>query len=232
MALVIALANQKGGCGKTTLSMMVGGTLALAGKSVLIVDADPQGTASRWAKSSPDDNPFPATVVSLSEVGSKLHREVTKLARLHEFVIIDCPPAVASEATQSALIGANLVLVPIIPSPPDLWASLRIQELIKNAMVINSGLRAFLVLNQVDPRHSLEREVSAVLQEFDIPRFRSSLGYRVAYRNASMYGLPVHWLSGEKKAIGEVDALVEELLTHLYSEQDPTPSEEGEARAY
>src|SRR5918992_1151210 len=114
-AKILAVVNQKGGVGKTTLSMQLAGTLAARNQRVLVVDADPQGTASRWASSAPDDEPFSATVVSLAAAGNKLHREVVKLARDYDYIIVDCPPAVDSINSRSALLIADLALVPVIP---------------------------------------------------------------------------------------------------------------------
>jgi chromosome partitioning protein len=75
-AKIVVIANQKGGCGKTTIAMQVGGTLGRAGNRVLIVDADPQGTATRWAASAADESSFPAHVAGLAAAGGKVHREI------------------------------------------------------------------------------------------------------------------------------------------------------------
>ena len=107
---VIAVVNQKGGAGKTTLSMQLAGSIARRGMKVLVVDADPQGTATRWASSAPDDNPFPAAVIGLSAAGDKVHREVAKFKDDYDISIIDCPPAVDSPTPQSAF-----------PSRPMVW---------------------------------------------------------------------------------------------------------------
>ena len=77
-AKIITVANQKGGSGKTTVSMQLAGTLARRGYRVLVVDADPQATATRWAASASDEIPFPASVVGLSAANEKVHREVRK----------------------------------------------------------------------------------------------------------------------------------------------------------
>ena len=74
-AKIIAAVNQKGGSGKTTLSMQLAGALARRGHEVLIVDADPQGTATRWAASAEDEKPFPATVAGLAAAAGKVHHE-------------------------------------------------------------------------------------------------------------------------------------------------------------
>ncbi len=92
-AKIITVCNQKGGSGKTTLSMQLAGTLARRKNKVLVVDADPQGTATRWAASASDENPFPASVIGLSAANEKVHREVKKFVGDYDFIVIDCPPA-------------------------------------------------------------------------------------------------------------------------------------------
>jgi chromosome partitioning protein len=77
-AQIVAVVNQKGGSGKTTLAMQLAGTLGKRDERVLVVDADPQGTATRWAASASDGTPFPAAVVGLSAAGGRIHREVAK----------------------------------------------------------------------------------------------------------------------------------------------------------
>jgi chromosome partitioning protein len=119
-AQVIAVVNQKGGSGKTTVLMQLGGAMGRRGKRMLVVDADPQATATRWAASAPDDTPFPAAVIGLCAAGGTVHREVKKFVHDYTTILIDCPPAVESPVPQSALLSADLALVPVIPSPLDL----------------------------------------------------------------------------------------------------------------
>ena len=84
----------------------------------MVVDADPQGTATRWAASADDEAPFPASIVGLSAASSKVHREVKKFVNDYDMIVIDCPPAADSPVPQSALLVSDLALVPLIPSPP------------------------------------------------------------------------------------------------------------------
>ena len=93
-ARIVAVVNQKGGSSKTTLSIHLAGTLARRGIKSLIVDADPQGTSTRWASSAPDATPFPAAVLGLSAAGEKVHREIAKFKDDYDVIIIDCPPSV------------------------------------------------------------------------------------------------------------------------------------------
>ncbi len=215
-AKIITIANQKGGCGKTTLTMQLAGTLGKRGQSVLVIDADPQGTAVRWAASAPDEHPFPARVVSLSAAGGKVHREAKKFIADYAYLLIDCPPAIDSPVPQSALLISDLALVPIIPSPADLWAATGIQKLIDLVMPVNEELQTRLVANMVQAT-SLSRDALEAMERFGIPQLRASLGLRTAYRQSAVWGGVVQDQPKEAKvAIKEVDALLDEVLAVLH----------------
>jgi chromosome partitioning protein len=216
-AKVVAVVNQKGGVGKTTLSMQLAGTLALRNRRVLVIDADPQGTASRWAASAPDEQPFPAAVVSLAAAGNKLHREVVKLAEDYDYIIIDCPPAVDSVNSRSALLIADLALIPVIPSPPDLWASTGIARLIDEVAAVNSELRSLLVLNLCQANRLLLKDSTLVLQDFQLPLAKQQLGLREAYRQSSVYGTTVHTMGSKAElAAREMNTLADEIVTMMH----------------
>jgi chromosome partitioning protein len=212
-AKIIAVVNQKGGAGKTTLVMQLAGTLARRGWKVLVVDADPQGTATRWAGSAPEGLPFPAAVVGLSAAGGTVHREVAKFTDAYDLIVIDCPPAVDSPAPQSALLIADLALVPVMPSPLDLWAAVGIRQVIAHVGEFNAALQARLVLNALQPRTTLAKEVQALLPEFGIPLARTVLHHRTVYRQSAVFGGTVHTL-GRKAApaIAEVETLTDEVV--------------------
>lgn len=215
-AKIIVVVNQKGGSGKTTLSMQLAGTLGRRGYRILVVDADPQGTATRWAASSEDDTPFPATVAGLAPAGGKIHREVKKYMADYEYIIIDCPPSVDSPVPQSALLIADLALVPVVPSPADLWAARGIKQLIENAENINEDLDVRLIANMVQPRTTLGKDALEILDDFGIPLTNSSLHLRTVYRESTLYGSTVHIFgSRARPAIEEIESLTDELLEIL-----------------
>lgn len=217
-AKILVTANQKGGCGKTTVAMQIGGTLGRNGQRVLIVDADPQGTATRWAASASDEHPFPAHVAGLAAAGGKVHREIKKYLDSYDYILVDCPPAVESAVPQSALLVADLALVPIIPSPADLWAATGTRSLIERAMEINPSLKARLVVNMLQSNTSMSKDVLDVLVDFGIPLTESKLHLRTAYRQAAVFGGTVHNLGRDAgKAIQEVEMLVQELLDLIKS---------------
>jgi chromosome partitioning protein len=215
-AKVIAVVNQKGGAGKTTVAMQVAGSLGLRGYKVLVVDADPQGTATRWAASADDNIPFPATIVGLSAAQGKLHREVKKLMEDYQYVVIDGPPAADSPVAQSALMIADLALVPIIPSPLDMWASIGIKKAIEDVADLNENLKSRLVVNQCQPNTTLAKDVLDLLPEFGIPMARSQLHQRTVYRQCAVFGQTVHNFGAKAApAISEVEMLIEEVLELL-----------------
>lgn len=215
-AKIIAVINQKGGTGKTTVSMNLAGALARRGKRVCVIDADPQGTATRWAASAPDDAPFPAPVLGLSAAGGKVHREVRKLVGDYDYILIDCPPAADSPVPQSALLVADLGLIPVIPSPPDLWATIGIRTVVENASDINEALKARLVVNQLQSNVGIARDALEILPEFGVEVCKAKLHHRAAYKQAALDGQSVHvGGSRAKQAVEEVEALTAEVLKLL-----------------
>lgn len=218
-ARIVAVTNQKGGSGKTTVAMHLAGSLARRGERVLVVDADPQGTATMWAAAADDATQFPATVAGLAAAGSKVHREVQKHAAGYDFIVVDCPPAVDSPVPQSALLVADLALVPIIPSPPDLWAGTGIRELVERMADVNEGLNARLVANMVQPNTTLGKEAIGLLADFGMPLAETQLHQRTVYRQAAVFGGTVHDLGSKAApAIAEVEALTDEVFGLLTGE--------------
>ena len=213
-AKIIAVVNQKGGAGKTTLAMLLAGSLADAGLSVLVADADPQNTAVHWAGMGEG---YPATVEDVSGEEGKLHKALRKRRDAYDYIVIDSPPAAAAPVTRSALRLADLALVPVIPSPLDLWASVRIREANIHAREKNPQLRARLVVNQMQPNTVLAREVLGMLPEFGIPLLAASLKSRTAYRQCAALGMTLAALGSRAGlAILELEALrreVESLLS-------------------
>ncbi len=217
-AKIIAVVNQKGGAGKTTLTMLLAGSLADRGKRVLVADADEQNTALHWSGMGAG---FPAQVEDVSGEENKLHKALRKRAGEFDYIVIDSPPAASAPVTASALRGAHLALVPVIPSPLDLWASVRIREAIVLARNKNPELEARLVVNQMQPNTVLAREVLAMLPEFGIPMLAASLKSRTAYRQCAALGGSILALGSRAAlAVMEVDALRREVETLLRGRRD------------
>lgn len=208
-AKIIAVVNQKGGAGKTTLAMLLAGSLADRGKRVLVADADVQNTAVHWSGMGAG---FPAEVEDVSGEENKLHKALRKRLEEFDYIVIDSPPAATAPVTASALRIAHLALVPVIPSPLDLWASVRIREAIVHARNKNPELEARLVVNQMQPNTILAREVLGMLPEFGIPMLAASLKSRTAYRQCAALGGSILSLGNRAAmAVMEVDALRREV---------------------
>ena len=223
-ATIIAVVNQKGGVGKTTISMHIAASLSQRKYKVLIVDADKQASATSWATAASDGNLFPATITQLSAAKSKLHREVKKYVDDFDWIVIDAPPSEESPLTRSALLIADLAVIPVLPSPLDLWASIGIRETISDQiMPVNENLRSRLVLNQCAPKRTLSKEAAKILAAFEIPLCKTIIRDREAYRKSPAFGQTVHYLAQKDKriqsAVDDIEALVDELLGVLENSQ-------------
>ena len=216
-AKVIAVLNQKGGCGKTNTTMELAGSLGKSDLEVLVVDADPQGTSQRWSVTAPDDTPFPAHVVGFSHAGGKVHKEVKKYYDKYDYIIVDCPPSVDSPVPASILMVADLAIVPVIPSPPDLWAAVEIVELIENIRdVYNEELIGRILINLKKPNRNLAADVLSVVEKLNISVMQTVIHDRDAYKAAAGYGVTVHDLgSSAKKAQEEIAAFAQEVYDIL-----------------
>lgn len=211
MTKIISVANQKGGVGKSTLAMLLAGVYAHRGWKVLVVDADPQATATRWASAAPEDEPFPATVSGLAAAGEKIHREVRKYVGDYDIIFIDCPPAVESPVPLSSFMIADLVLVPVLPSPADVWATRAIEALIERAQDFNESLQARIVPNRVKDTTIARESMKFLRNNFKIQCTRSMLGDRTAYQQSVAMGSIVK----ASRAAGEVEVLADEILDLL-----------------
>ena len=214
-ARIIALVNQKGGPGKTTLAMHLAGELARRGGRVLIADADPQGTATRWAAAAPEDRPFPAAVAGLGHADTALHRELQKYLEPFEWIIVDCPPSADSPLSRSALVVADLAVVPVIPSPPDLWSGVAIRQVLADVSAVNETLLSRVVMNQCKTNTRLAARTLELLPRYGIPVCRQRIGDREVFRHAAAGGVTVADLPRAGAAAREIAALTDELLTVL-----------------
>jgi chromosome partitioning protein len=204
---LFAVLNQKGGAGKTTVAVNLAGGLARRGSTVLL-DLDPQASATQWAAAGTQT--FPATVKQLGSGGPP--RDLRRDFRAFDFVVLDCPPSADSRQAESALLGCDTVIIPVLPSPVDLWASLRLPAEIEQARQRNTNLRAFLLLNQIESRSALSAAMQDALAEFGLPVLKSVVRRRSVYKIAALEGVSVYQMGGRgRAAAAEIEAVLEEL---------------------
>jgi chromosome partitioning protein len=211
-AIIIAVFNQKGGCGKTQTSMQLGGTLALRGYPTLIVDVDPQNTATVWSGKADSKTPFPATVVSLSSQKNAMIGEVEKFSKQYSFIIIDCPPAIESTTPWAALNIANLGLIPIIPLLDNMWASEEAKALGKEAQQRNPDLLLRTVPTNVSRGNLYAECISMLREDEEIPMLETPMSHRNSYPESQIFGSTVHHAGARNKAVQEVEAFTTEIL--------------------
>jgi chromosome partitioning protein len=214
-AKIISITNQKGGVGKSTTTMLIAGGFAKKHLRVFVADADKQRTATRWAKEAPEHSPFPAHIYPMGDYEDTIHREIRKVVENYDVILIDCPPAVESPIPQSALQVADLALIPMIPSPPDIWAAAGIDNLVKRVIITNPTLQARILVNMAQERTMLSRKVEELLEAFGIPILRQRFVQREIYRHTAGFGLTIYGMTGETAHVAqrEVTGVTEEVLT-------------------
>jgi len=203
---IISILNPKGGCGKTTLSTNIARLYHDNDVKTLLVDTDPQGSASDW-HAARDDNPLPF----ISYAKPENLKALPRIASAYDHVIID--GAAKLEGMMAAVIKvSDIILIPVQPSPYDIWATADLVDLIKARQEVTDGTpQAAFVISRAIKRTVLEKEVISALSEYELPIFESGTSQRQVYPRSAARGLSVFDELTAIKAKAEITAIANEL---------------------
>ncbi len=183
--MIYALLNQKGGVGKTTLSIHLATELSRREHRVLLIDADPQGSALAWS-SEREEPEF--TVVGMPK--ATLHNEIELVAAGYDHVVIDGPPRV-TELARSIILASDVVVIPVQPSPMDVWAAAETVDLVREAQIYKPDLQCCLVVNRRVANTAIGRDVFNALNDLEMPVLECAIGQRVAFAETAATGSTV-----------------------------------------
>ena len=205
--MIISFQNQKGGVGKTTLSINVAAALALTGLRVLIVDSDPQGSVRDWASVREDTPPF--HVIGMDR--PTIHRDLPAMTENYDHIIIDAPPRV-SELARSAILASDCVVIPVQPSPYDVWAAKEIVAIINEAAVFKENIKSVFVINRKITNTAIGRELKDALQVYNLPVLDAQVCQRVLFAESAATGKTIFEVDPLSQAAMEIQTLTNEIL--------------------
>lgn len=204
---VIALVGNKGGAGKTTLCINLASGLYRR-SSTLLLDADPQRSSLQWRDIAGRDD-----LVEVHDAVADVSGAVRQQRERYDCLVIDCPPSAQSGQTRQALACSDIAVIPVLPSPLDLWASVHVEQELETARAANPGLRALMVVNQLEPQTRLSRLMHDALAEIGLPVAATAIRRRMVYRNAILQGCSVLEAGAAAgPAVDEIGQLIDELV--------------------
>ncbi len=209
--MIILTGSQKGGCGKSTLATNLATSLALMGRDVILIDADRQGSVTKWVQDRIREDVQPR--ISTAILYDNIREQVIDLSRRFQDVVVDTAGRDSVEL-RTGLLAADVVLVPFKPSPLDIDTFPKIVEMIEQSKIINSSLKTLAVFTMAptNPSVTEEQDNRRLLMEFAaLPLANTVIHERKVYRDVLYNGNGVVEV-GNDKAAEEIMSLLEEVL--------------------
>lgn len=207
---VIAVVGNKGGAGKTTLSINIASGMHRRFSTVLL-DADPQRSSFQWHEIAERDD-----IVEVIDAVEDVVGTVRQYQDRYECVVIDCPPSVQSVQARQALTCSDIAVIPVLPSPLDLWATVHVEQELEWARSVNPGIKGLVVVNQLESRTLLSKLIREALAEIELPVAKTAITRRMAFRNAMLQGCSVLDAGAvANEAAEDINQLVDEVMDYM-----------------
>lgn len=210
---IVLVGTEKGGTGKTTTAINLAVLRAKAGRDVLLVDTDPQGSASDWIAAR-DDAGITPRVNSVQKFGKGLARELDDLSTRYQDIIVDAGGRDSVEL-RAAMTRANILIAPIQASHFDLWTLRRLDELVQQALPFNENLKVIIVISRAptNPLVTDANDANELIADFEcFSPAKRPICERVSFRRSAGGGMGViEYTPADEKAVFEIQSLYKEI---------------------
>ena len=205
--MIVTIGNSKGGVGKSTISCNLAVMAVQEGKNVLLVDADPQASSLNF-RSIRESNDIKATAITTPT----LHKDLKDFSNF-DLIIIDSGGR-DTGVFRSAILAADILIIPVLPSVYDIWATSDTIEVVKEALLYNEKLVTRFLINMVLPNSIMGRDTLAALEQHKeiIPILQQTIGARQSFKNALVTGQGVMEFEPKSKAAQEISACYQEIM--------------------